>query len=96
MHLEHHLVGGYVRYISPHIIIIIIIIIILFDKMMSSCTLWQIILQLCIRQGSCFSQGRPQDISLMWHGMLCRFYEEKLKKEEVFSQWAIKFPDGVV
>ena len=26
MHLEHHLVGGYVRYISPHIIIIIIII----------------------------------------------------------------------
>ena len=22
MHLEHHLVGGYVRYISPHIIII--------------------------------------------------------------------------
>ena len=28
MHLEHHLVGGYVRYISPYIIIIIIIIII--------------------------------------------------------------------
>ena len=27
MHLEHHLVGGYVRYISPHIIIIITIII---------------------------------------------------------------------
>ena len=27
MCLEHHLVGGYVRYISPHIIIIIIIII---------------------------------------------------------------------
>ena len=26
MHLEHHLVGGYVRYISPHIIIIIIIV----------------------------------------------------------------------
>ena len=26
MCLEHHLVGGYVRYISPHIIIIIIII----------------------------------------------------------------------
>ena len=26
MHLEHHLVGGYVRYISPYIIIIIIII----------------------------------------------------------------------
>ena len=25
MSLEHHLVGGYVRYISPHIIIIIII-----------------------------------------------------------------------
>ena len=25
MHLEHHLVGGYVRYISPHIIIIIMI-----------------------------------------------------------------------
>ena len=25
MHLEHHLVGGYVRYISPYIIIIIII-----------------------------------------------------------------------
>ena len=25
MHLEHHLVGGYVRYISPHIIIIIIV-----------------------------------------------------------------------
>ena len=25
MRLEHHLVGGYVRYISPHIIIIIII-----------------------------------------------------------------------
>ena len=24
MHLGHHLVGGYVRYISPHIIIIII------------------------------------------------------------------------
>ena len=24
MRLEHHLVGGYVRYISPHIIIIII------------------------------------------------------------------------
>ena len=24
MHLEHHLVGGYVRYISPYIIIIII------------------------------------------------------------------------
>ena len=29
MHLEHHLVGGYVRYISPHIIIIIIIILFL-------------------------------------------------------------------
>ena len=29
MRLEHHLVGGYVRYISPHIIIIIIIIIII-------------------------------------------------------------------
>ena len=28
MRLEHHLVGGYVRYISPHIIIIIIIIIV--------------------------------------------------------------------
>ena len=27
MRLEHHLVGGYVRYISPYIIIIIIIII---------------------------------------------------------------------
>ena len=27
MRLEHHLIGGYVRYISPHIIIIIIIII---------------------------------------------------------------------
>ena len=27
MRLEHHLVGGYVRYKSPHIIIIIIIII---------------------------------------------------------------------
>ena len=26
MRLEHHLVGGYVHYISPHIIIIIIII----------------------------------------------------------------------
>ena len=26
MRLEHHLVGGYVGYISPHIIIIIIII----------------------------------------------------------------------
>ena len=26
MRLEHHLVGGYVRYISPYIIIIIIII----------------------------------------------------------------------
>ena len=26
MRLEHHLVGGYVCYISPHIIIIIIII----------------------------------------------------------------------
>ena len=24
MRLEHHIVGGYVRYISPHIIIIII------------------------------------------------------------------------
>ena len=30
MRLEHHLVGGYVRYISPYIIIIIIIIIISF------------------------------------------------------------------
>ena len=29
MRLEHHLVGGYVRYISPHIIIIIIIIVVL-------------------------------------------------------------------
>ena len=28
MRLEHHLVGGYVRYISPHIIIIIIIIVV--------------------------------------------------------------------
>ena len=26
MRLEHHLVGGYVRYISPHIIIIIIVV----------------------------------------------------------------------
>ena len=25
MRLEHHLVGGYVRYVSPHIIIIIIV-----------------------------------------------------------------------
>ena len=30
MRLEHHLVGGYVRYISPHIIIIIIILIFTF------------------------------------------------------------------
>ena len=29
MRLEHHIVGGYVRYINPHIIIIIIIIIII-------------------------------------------------------------------
>ena len=29
MRLEHHLVGGYVRYISPYIIIIIIIIILI-------------------------------------------------------------------
>ena len=29
MRLEHHLVGGYVRYISPHIIIIIIMIFVL-------------------------------------------------------------------
>ena len=27
MRLEHHLVGGYVRYISPHILIIIIIVV---------------------------------------------------------------------
>ena len=26
MRLEHHLVGGYVRYISPHIIIIIMLV----------------------------------------------------------------------
>ena len=32
MRLEHHLVGGYVRYISPYIIIIIIIIIIMFPS----------------------------------------------------------------
>ena len=25
MRLEHHLVGGYVRYISPHIIIIMVV-----------------------------------------------------------------------
>ena len=36
MRLEHHLVGGYVRYISPHIIIIIIIIIIIM-YMISTC-----------------------------------------------------------
>ena len=29
MRLEHHLVGGYVRYISPHIIIIIINVIVI-------------------------------------------------------------------
>ena len=32
MRLEHHLVGGYVRYISPHIIIIIIITKLLYPK----------------------------------------------------------------
>ena len=32
MRLEHHLVGGYVRYISPHIIIIIIIYIFFLQK----------------------------------------------------------------
>ena len=32
MRLEHHLVGGYVRYISPHIIIIIIIYIYIYIK----------------------------------------------------------------
>ena len=32
MRLEHHLVGGYVRYISPHIIIIIIITRSIFDS----------------------------------------------------------------
>ena len=32
MRLEHHLVGGYVRYISPHIIIIIIIIILIYTS----------------------------------------------------------------
>ena len=32
MRLEHHLVGGYVRYISPHNIIIIIIISSLYDN----------------------------------------------------------------
>ena len=31
MRLEHHLVGGYVRYISPYIIIIIIVLCILND-----------------------------------------------------------------
>ena len=37
MRLEHHLVGGYVRYISPHIIIIIIIIIIIKTNVIMSC-----------------------------------------------------------
>ena len=32
MRLEHHLVGGYVRYISPHIIIIIIISAVIVNK----------------------------------------------------------------
>ena len=32
MRLEHHLVGGYMRYISPHIIIIIIIIYFVFYR----------------------------------------------------------------
>ena len=32
MRLEHHLVGGYVRYISPHIIIIIKLFDLLYDK----------------------------------------------------------------
>ena len=38
MRLEHHLVGGYVRYISPHIIIIIIIIIITRKRLFISST----------------------------------------------------------
>ena len=33
MRLEHHLVGGYVRYISPHIIIIIIMTLIKQEKL---------------------------------------------------------------
>ena len=37
MRLEHHLVGGYVRYISPHIIIIIIIIIKSRPKSQTAC-----------------------------------------------------------
>ena len=35
MRLEHHLVGGYVRYISPHIIIIIIIVLSNFSHIIS-------------------------------------------------------------
>ena len=31
MRLEHHLVGGYVRYISPHIIIIITCVLVLYN-----------------------------------------------------------------
>ena len=38
MRLEHHLVGGYVRYISPHIIIIIIIYTVDRNKRLLSCT----------------------------------------------------------
>ena len=38
MRLEHHLVGGYVRYISPHIIIIIIIISLMSKEV--SVTVW--------------------------------------------------------
>ena len=36
MRLEHHLVGGYVRYISPYIIIIIIMSAIINDRPVSA------------------------------------------------------------
>ena len=45
MRLEHHLVGGYVRYISPHIIIIIInITVVLYVFCYLRCAIFNIIL----------------------------------------------------
>ena len=51
MRLEHHLVGGYVRYISPYIIIIIIIIIIIMMECLKLCTS-------CV----CFREAKELDI----------------------------------
>ena len=67
MRLEHHLVGGYVRYISPHIIIIITKIVIA-HGVMSNHQGWMLLLRQSVEYNIMHGQN-PLLLGVLCHGL---------------------------